>query len=958
MTVASNTPYNQYSATAGQTVFNYTFEIVEQTDILVYQRGENDDPNDTADLLVLNVDYTVAGVGNENGGTITLTSGATLNDVITLKQNVPVERDSSFTNGGVLRAQDLNNEFDAQMLTQQVSRFNEENRMLRYWDSAILTDPKDLIIPVLSANQIWAMNDDGDEIIPYNVPSGGGIAPSDATYLLQTAHADLPNAQAMGALASGLVVNTTTTGVQLTRTITGTTNEIDISNGSGISGNPTVGIADNAVIPGTAGMGIPAGTTAQRVTPIPPSIGLRWNTDIKSLEFYDATLADWIQLEDSGDIANLIARLAANTVGDGASMIGLQDQGTVSNQTVQDLANLDFVCLTDPTATAVNGVVLGDHALLLSGGTMGGTIDMDSNTIINLPLPTIASEPATKGYVDGIAFNTHPACNYSTTADLAGYTYDNGTLGEGATLTAGSNGAFSADGQSPALNDRIFVPFQTNQAHNGIYVLTQVGDGSNPAILTRATDFDTSSDMQAGDEVAVIAGDTLAGSKWMMTQTSTIVVGTTDITWLNITSPLNVVTLDGAQTITGVKTFNANVILGNSATLDLNGTTAIDGFIDDDTFATASDTTGATSESIKAYVDNTFGSRGFSKNIIIGGDFSVNPWQRGTTFAAIASDSYSADRWKVNYVTSAVVTINKEADAPTAAESGLFSQDSLKIEVTTADASIAASDIFYLNQRIEGYNITPIAGQIFTLSFWVKASKTGTYCVAFLNTGVDRSYVSEYTVDVANTWEYKTVTVAASPTAGTWNFKNGEGLNVAFVLAAGTNFQTATPDTWQTAGHFATANQVNALDTIGNTFQIDLVQLEKGDMATGFEVRQIQDELMLCQRYFWKTFQQGVTPAHSVGFVGAISYRAAFTGVGNQGDFNSYPVPMRTTPTLTSYSPSAASSNWYNASAPAASGSLSTVSASDRGFFANNVQVAGDNQGSSIGIHVTADAEL
>ena len=294
MTVASNTPFDQYSATAGQTVFNYTFEIVEQTDILVYQRGNLDAPNDPNDLLQLNVDYTVTGVGNDNGGTIILTVPATVDDVITLKQNVPLERDTSFTNGGVLRAQDLNNEFDAQMLSMQVTRFNDQQRMLRYWNSAILGDPKDLIIPVLDANQIWAMNNAGTEIIPYNVPAGGGIAPGDATYLVQTANADLPNAQVMASLASGFVFNTTATGVQNTRVFEGTPNQLGVTNPDGLSGNPAYFIVNNPTIPGTAGMGIPAGTTAQRVIPTPPSIGLRQNTDLNVLEYWNGFT--WIQL--------------------------------------------------------------------------------------------------------------------------------------------------------------------------------------------------------------------------------------------------------------------------------------------------------------------------------------------------------------------------------------------------------------------------------------------------------------------------------------------------------------------------------------------------------------------------------------------------------------------------------------------------------------------------------------
>src|SRR5690554_6709684 len=91
------------------------------------------------------------------------------------------------------------------------------------------------------------------------------------------------------------------------------------------------------------------GTTAERPAPAPEMyFRLRFNTTLESYEYY-SPIYDWVQLEDSGDIANLIARLAAHTAGDGASMIGLEDQGTVSNKTVQDLAEMSFVTVNDDT---------------------------------------------------------------------------------------------------------------------------------------------------------------------------------------------------------------------------------------------------------------------------------------------------------------------------------------------------------------------------------------------------------------------------------------------------------------------------------------------------------------------------------------------------------------------------------------------------------------------------------
>jgi hypothetical protein len=137
--------------------------------------------------------------------------------------------------------------------------------------------------------------------------------------------------------------------------------------------------------------------------------------------------------------------------------------------------------------------------------------------ITNLGAPSASTDAATKQYVDDVAqgLNIHAASYAATTANLNA-TYSNGTAGVGATLTnAGANAAFSTDGVSPALNARILVKDQTNTAQNGIYVLSTVGDGSTPWVLTRATDFDTAAEIAGGDFTFVDAGSTLANTGWV-----------------------------------------------------------------------------------------------------------------------------------------------------------------------------------------------------------------------------------------------------------------------------------------------------------------------------------------------------------------------------------------------------------------------------------------------------------
>ena len=288
---------------------------------------------------------------------------------------------------------------------------------------------------------------------------------------------------------------------------------------------------------------------------------------------------------------------------------------------------------------------------------------------------------------------------------------------------------------------------------------------------------------------------------------------------------------------------------------------------------------------INAVTPNT--SNVVGKNRIIGGDFTTNPWQRGTSFAAIAHPSYSADRWRAAYVTSAVVTASKAADAPTASQAGVFTQDCLSLAVTTADTSIAASDFFLIGQFIEGLNAASFGfGQAgsrnVTLSFWVKGTKTGIHCVSIANSAANRSYVAEYTIVASNTWEYKTITIPVD-TSGTWLYDTGIGVRLNFMLMAGTTYHT-TANTWTAGTYTATANQVNALDSTANTFKIALVQLEAGSSATEFEHRPYGTELSLCQRYL-PAFVSSSTNSTLPGIAAALGTNVNFI-------FN-HPVPAR-----------------------------------------------------------------
>jgi hypothetical protein len=247
------------------------------------------------------------------------------------------------------------------------------------------------------------------------------------------------------------------------------------------------------------------------------------------------------------------------------------------------------------------------------------------------------------------------------------------------------------------------------------------------------------------------------------------------------------------------------------------------------------------------------------KNWIINGNFDI--WQRGTSFASPIDAQYLTDRFMYAKSGAMAHTVTRDTDVPSFAQSNCYSQYSLRLNLTTPDTSIASTDYCAIQQIVEGYNWAQMAQKSFTLSFWVKATLTGTFCISLRNSGQDRSYVAEYTINNSNTWEKKTITVLPSPTSGTWDYINGKGLHISWFIAGGSNFQT-TAGAWQVGQFFCTANQVNGVNTGATDFRIAQVMLNIGTEASPFKLNgeTYINEIIACQRYYEKSYEIDVVP--------------------------------------------------------------------------------------------------
>ena len=277
-----------------------------------------------------------------------------------------------------------------------------------------------------------------------------------------------------------------------------------------------------------------------------------------------------------------------------------------------------------------------------------------------------------------------------------------------------------------------------------------------------------------------------------------------------------------------------------------------------------------------------------NRNMIINGAMQVA--QRGTSFTGVNSNTYTVDRFE--YIEgsgggSVVSTITQSSDSP-----DQFG-NSLKLEVTTADTP-SAGENFAFRYRSEGRDGQRLkfgtsSAEKFTVSFWVKASVVGTYSLQAF--GPSRSTLGSYTINSANTWEYKTITFNGDTSVALPN-TNQTGFELIWILNSGPSDIRAEYD-WANDGALrAVTGQVNLAANTGNTWQITGVQLEVGDTATPFEPsKSYGDELAKCQRYFWSLDSNGVSNKY-------LGQGANYTASACYAHFP-FPNEMRATPTLT-----------------------------------------------------------
>jgi hypothetical protein len=280
------------------------------------------------------------------------------------------------------------------------------------------------------------------------------------------------------------------------------------------------------------------------------------------------------------------------------------------------------------------------------------------------------------------------------------------------------------------------------------------------------------------------------------------------------------------------------------------------------------------------------------QNILVNGFHQISQEHGDTAVTGITGGGdFITDQWTAQVSGDAVLTAERDQDAP----DGIT--DSLKVTVTTADASLASGDYCIIEQRIEQSRVRRLglgtSGAIAsTLGFWVKSSTTGTISATIRNwTGSvsDYCWIQDFTIDSSNTWEFKTATIPAQ-TSGTWGAAvNGRAADLIIAFAAGAGLQGS--EGWQNANKLATSSTSNFIASTSTTFQITGAFWLPGDQAPSeaeavLLQRQYDDELRTCERYFW-------SPGS------AVSLRAGnTTGGGDVSQIVWLSSTMRTTPSV------------------------------------------------------------
>lgn len=310
------------------------------------------------------------------------------------------------------------------------------------------------------------------------------------------------------------------------------------------------------------------------------------------------------------------------------------------------------------------------------------------------------------------------------------------------------------------------------------------------------------------------------------------------------------------------------------------------------------------------------------KNLAINGGFDF--WQRfeantQTINTSASQNAYTADMW--SYFSGGTSTHNYSIAQGTntlltETQSGFQSNFVYVFTRITGLPSFATSD--YTSPavyRMEGFDYAKIHGKLVTFGFWMQATAAGTYSFVLQNGTQTRAYGTTFTISGSNTWQYVTVSIQMEVPTTNYVFTSGLGLQVIIGAVTGTTFAVPSANSWLAGQFFASPGVTNWMATSAANIQIAQFSIVEGPLglgATGFARAglSIQQELALCQRYYQKSLRQGLPAATGQGVAGTGLEVLRWDATSNNSLNIKFPVVMRVSPSITTYNPVSANSNF------------------------------------------------
>jgi len=860
-----------FSGSAGTGPYAFTFEVLDQTDLAVYFNAVK---------LTLTTDYTVSVAANGTGS-VTIVTGTNVPstpvaaDQITIVGARDIERTTDFVTAGDLRAAALNEQLDGQIImVQQISEESKRAMRAPVYDPALVEDGGvvDMELPTKAsrAGNYLAFDTDGNPTVGVEVGVFRGDWAASTAYALRdivkdttnnniyiatTAHTSsgsLPISSNADVAKWALIVDAAAAAASAT-SASGFADEAEAW-AKKTDGEAQVGEGYSSKAWAVGGTGVTdtaaAGAAKEWATETSGTVD---TSDYSAKEYASGT-----QSGAGGSAKEWAQRAEDSAVPGGGGEYSAKHYSAKASASASSASTSASNASTSASAASTSASDASTSASAASSSAASAAASFDS--FDDRYLGAKSSAPALDN--DGDPLIPGALFFDSTAGEMKVYN-GSGWVATGSTISSvyqrfeytASGGETSVTGADDNANTLAYDAGFIMVFLNGV----MLNDGDYTA--TSGTSITGLAALTAGDKLEVIAHGAAAPGDYYSKSASdakyALLGANTDITSLTLA--------DGSSSAPA---------LANTG--DTN--TGI--------FFPAADTVGVAVGGTEVW---RFGSNPTTaKNLIINGAMTVA--QRGSTNIAAGAVGYGGpDRWEALSGATAAYTLTADTDVP----SGQGFTKSLKVDITTGDASISSGEHYHVRTKLEGTNVSHLMlgtanAKTVTLQFWARSRITGIHCVSLQNSAENRSYVFEYTIASADTWEFFTKTVALDQ-SGTWLTTTGIGLSLVWSLGAGSSYQ-GTADTWNAADDEATSNQVNVVSSTG-TFGLAGVQLEIGSVGTDFEHEDYGTTLEKCQRYFRRWTVQD----SSSQIFGSITMNAAtnaFLGP------VAHPVEMRLSPTI------------------------------------------------------------